>query len=153
MCPRGAPAWEGSSTMTLAQRTAGGSREGPCCWHSPSTSHQSRRSWALACPAFLPCVWVTLQAFVSLWSLHQPPSASRPSTTGKGCTLGPWELPQHHVPCGLPGSGPRGVGLWQVPMGEQQRPRAVWVPSQRAPGPFGETNTVPGGAGRAAPST
>lgn len=153
MCPRGSPAWEGSSTMTLAQCTAGGSREGPCCWHSPSTSHQSRRSWALACPAFLPCVWVTLQAFVSLWSLHQPPSASRPSTTGKGCTLGPWELPQHHVPCGLPGSGPRGVGLWQVPMGEQQRPRAVWVPSQRAPGPFGETNTVPGGAGRAAPST
>lgn len=41
----------------------------------------------MACPAFSPCVWVTPRASARLWSLHRPPSASRPSTTGEGRAL------------------------------------------------------------------
>lgn len=41
----------------------------------------------------MPCVWVTPPAFVSLCSLHRLPSACRPSTTGKGPTSCPPEMP------------------------------------------------------------
>nr|XP_055228600.1 solute carrier family 17 member 9 isoform X12 [Gorilla gorilla gorilla] len=47
----------------------------------PSRCGSSCRAWALASPASLLCAWATPPASVSLWSLHQPPLASRPSTT------------------------------------------------------------------------
>ncbi|XP_028684530.2 voltage-gated purine nucleotide uniporter SLC17A9 isoform X2 [Macaca mulatta] len=47
----------------------------------PSQCGSSCRAWALASQASLLCAWATPPASVSLWCLHQPPSASRPSTT------------------------------------------------------------------------
>ncbi|XP_011720887.1 voltage-gated purine nucleotide uniporter SLC17A9 isoform X2 [Macaca nemestrina] len=47
----------------------------------PSRCGSSCRAWALASQASLLCAWATPPASVSLWCLHQPPSASRPSTT------------------------------------------------------------------------
>ncbi|XP_019065192.1 solute carrier family 17 member 9 isoform X4 [Fukomys damarensis] len=60
----------------------------------PSLCGSSCRWWALACPAFSHCVWVTHLASSRLWSLHRPPSASRPSTTaGSPLTSRTWPPP------------------------------------------------------------